>query len=126
MQLDPAANGVGIGSFVYLRRIFEGLIEEAFSIAKVEGIIDLSIYDGIRMDEKIITLKKYLPDFLFDNRTLYGILSTGIHELNEEECLNYYEIVKTGIELILDEKLEKHNKVKKIRRSKTVDKYGNF
>ena len=33
-----AANGIGIGSFVYLRRIFEHLVFEAFQIAKKEKL----------------------------------------------------------------------------------------
>src|SRR5690606_1920928 len=34
-----AANGVGIGSFVYLRRIFEHLISEAYTLCLREGLI---------------------------------------------------------------------------------------
>lgn len=113
-----AANGVGIGSFVYLRRIFEGLIDEAYTIAMKENSLDVSNYNDIRMDEKIVLLKGYLPEFLFENRALYGILSTGIHELAEQECLAYFDIVKSGIELILDEKLEKYIKKKKIEEAK--------
>src|SRR4030095_4835381 len=45
-----AANGVGIGSFVYLRRIFEDLIDEAREKADKEGL-DVTNYNKIRMDE---------------------------------------------------------------------------
>ena len=55
-----------------------------------------------------------MPNFLVENKTMYGILSVGIHSLNENDCLKYFDAVKVGIELILDEKLEKLNKVKKI------------
>ncbi len=37
---------------------------------------------------------------------MYSILSKGIHELSEEECLQYFKLMKIGIELILDEQLE--------------------
>lgn len=41
---------------------------------------------------------------------MYSILSKGVHELEEQECLEYFNIVKDGIELILDEKLYEKNK----------------
>jgi hypothetical protein len=113
-----AANGVGIGSFVYLRRIFEQLIEEAHIKAKEDSGWDEDNYNRQRMAEKIGMLNHHLPDFLVENKSLYSILSVGIHSLKEEECLMYFETVKVGIELILDEKLEEFNKKKKIEEAK--------
>jgi len=113
-----AANGVGIGSFVYLRRIFETLIEEAHINAKLESDWNEEIYRKERMAEKIEMLKNYLPDFLVENKTLYSILSVGIHNLTEQDCLTYFETVRVGIELILDEKLEQHSKQIKIDEAK--------
>ncbi|MEO8885746.1 MAG: hypothetical protein ABI367_06760 [Mucilaginibacter sp.] len=113
-----AAHGVGIGSFVYLRRVFEFLIEEAHSIAKEDEGWDESKYLAHRISDKIELLSHHLPTFLVENKGLYGILSKGIHELTEDECLSYFEIVKVGIEFILDEKLEKALKEKKIAEAK--------
>lgn len=114
-----AAHGVGIGSFVYLRRVFENLIEEAHIKAQVENKKFPNIeYFKARMDEKIKMVKNYLPEFLVENRSLYAILSTGIHDLTEDECLQYFETVKIGIEQILDEKIiqkEKADKTMKAR-----------
>lgn len=109
-----AANGVGIGSFVYLRRIFEYLIEDAKSSASKDAGWDEKIYLQSRMVEKIEILKDHLPQFLVTNKNMYGILSSGIHELTEQDCLKYFEAVKVGIEIILDEKVEKLSKEKKI------------
>lgn len=117
-SIGLAANGVGIGSFVYLRRIFEDLIEEAFQKAKTDGAIDESQFGKLRMADKIESLKYYLPEFLIENKSLYSILSLGIHELKEDECLEYFETVKVGIELILDEKIEKYEKKRKIEEAK--------
>ncbi|KKL23256.1 hypothetical protein LCGC14_2427220 [marine sediment metagenome] len=39
-------------------------------------------------------IKDYLPEFLVENRSLYAILSKGIHALSEDECLQYFETVK--------------------------------
>jgi len=109
-----AAHGVGIGSFVYLRRVFESLIVEAFYKAKEKGDVSDEEFNPLRMEDKIQMLTGYLPDFLVENRKLYSILSTGIHGLDEQTCLAYFETVKVGIELILDEKEEKRAKDAKI------------
>lgn len=114
-----AAHGVGIGSFVYLRRVFENLIEEAHAKAQTENkVFSNEAYLKARMDDKIKMVKDHLPDFLVENRSLYAILSTGIHDLTEDECLQYFETVKIGIEQILDEKIiqkEKADKAAKAR-----------
>lgn len=108
-----AANGVGIGSFVYLRRIFENLVFQAFDEAKKDGAA-IEQFESLRMEEKIKSLKGYLPSFIVENNSIYGILSKGIHELTEEECLAYFDCMRQSIELILDERLEQLEKKKKI------------
>jgi hypothetical protein len=113
-----AANGVGIGSFVYLRRIFEDLIIDAHNSAKQTDGWNDEDFHMFRMSEKIEVLKDFLPPFLIENKNLYGILSVGVHSLNEAECLAHFETVKLGIELILDEKVEQFNKQKKIEDAK--------
>jgi hypothetical protein len=59
------------------------------------------------MDERIKLLRDHLPTFLVENRALYGVLSKGIHDLREQECLEYFPVVRVGIEIILDEQLER-------------------
>jgi len=99
------ANGVGIGSFVYLRRIFEHLIEQEHLEAKKSNTWDEASFLKSRMNEKIQMLEEYLPVFLIENKELYGILSLGIHQLNEQQCLSYFDGVRMGIEEILEEKI---------------------
>lgn len=113
-----AANGVGIGSFVYLRRIFEHLINEAFSIALAEGIVRETEFQKSRMEEKIELLKTHLPSFLVENKTMYSVLSLGIHELDEETCLAHFDTLRVGIEIILDEKLDEFRRKEKIEAAK--------
>jgi hypothetical protein len=50
-----------------------------------------------------------------EHKVLYAILSKGIHELSEEECLQAFPVVRLGIELILDEKIEQQEKERKIK-----------
>lgn len=108
-----AANGVGIGSFVYLRRIFEKLIVDAFNDAKAGGNIDVEQFEKQRMDEKIKALNGYLPPFIVEHNSIYGILSKGIHELSEDECLDYFDTMRASIEMILDQRVELREKQKK-------------
>lgn len=114
-----SAHGVGIGSFVYLRRVFENLIEEAHVSAQGANKEFLNEdYIRARMDDKIQMVRDHLPDFLVENRSLYAILSKGIHDLSENECLQYFETVKIGIEQILDEKIIKKDKADKAMKAR--------
>jgi hypothetical protein len=113
-----ASHGVGIGSFVYLRRIFERLIEEARAEAsKVTGWDDAA-FQQARMDDKIELLKLHLPPFLVEQRKLYSILSKGIHSLTEKECLEAFPVVRVGIELILDQKVAAKQQEDKMNEAK--------
>lgn len=106
-----ANNGVGIGSYVYLRRIFEGIVFEEARNAIKDGIVTEEDFNNKRMDEKIVAIKNYLPAFLYDNhKALYGILSLGIHQLDEEECLSYFSVLYDCIILILDDRLAQKEK----------------
>jgi hypothetical protein len=102
------AHGVGIGSFVYLRRIFEVLVEEAHVKAQEDKGWDEELYSKKRMNEKVESLKDFLPSRLVRSINLYGILSKGIHELTEAECKTQYPLVLQAIQLILKEKHEEN------------------
>lgn len=116
-----AANGIGIGSFVYLRRIFEHLVSEAFEKAISENDeFDADAFSKAKMNNKIQMLSGYLPDFLVENYSIYGILSKGIHELSEEDCKSYFSILRESIEMILDEKEDNRQKEMKKNNIKKV------
>ena len=93
------ANGVGAGSYVYLRRILERLIDQAK--ARAGDKVSDEEFEQARVAERIKMLQGYLPEILIKNTTIYGILSKGIHELSEEECRKYFPIVKECIYQIL-------------------------
>lgn len=113
-----AANGVGIGSFVYLRRIFEHLIYDAYQECLADGVVTEEQYNRSRMDQKIALLSTHLPSFLVENRSIYSVLSLGIHELNENTCLAHFDTLRVGIEIILDEKLDELKKREKIEEAR--------
>lgn len=95
------ASGIGAGSYVYLRRIFERLLMKAKENAGTA--IDDQSFNQAHVDEKITMLKDFLPNMLTNNPTIYGILSKGIHALSEEECLAYFPVLKECIYMILSE-----------------------
>ncbi len=109
------AHGVGIGSFVYIRRVFEHLIERARKEAAKDENWDGERFLSVRMVDKIKMLKDRLPEFLAKNHRIYSVLGKGIHELTEEECLKMFDPIETGIELILDEELTRAEKERKIQ-----------
>lgn len=109
-----ASHDVGVGAYVYLRRVFEALVEEVHREAAVEKAWSEEIYERSRMSERIVLLKERLPKFLTDHPEMYALLSKGIHELSELECLRNFEALKIGIELILDQRLEEKERRKKI------------
>ncbi|MBU4274447.1 hypothetical protein KKE19_01390 [Patescibacteria group bacterium] len=108
-------HGVGVGSFVYLRRIFENLIYEAFYEHEKETGITKEEFSKKRMEDKVDILKKYLPSQLVAMKSIYSILSKGIHELNEQICLRYFPALKLSIELVLEQKIDMEIKEKRDR-----------
>ncbi len=100
-----AAHGVGIGAYVYLRRVFESLIEDAHQKAKLGQGWDEDGYQRARMKERVAMLKNCLPSFIVEHPQLYGILSLGVHELTEGDCLKNFEALKSAILVIAEEKM---------------------
>jgi hypothetical protein len=94
-----AAHGVGIGSFVYMRRVFERLIERRHA----DSGLSIENFARLRMGEKIDALKDYLPIFLVEHKAVYGILSLGIHQLTEDQCLAFYQVLHESIITILED-----------------------
>lgn len=103
-----ASHGVGIGSFVYLRRIFERLICQHHD--ELPSPIDS--FGMMRMDEKIDALKAVLPPALVKNKATYGILSKGLHELDEKTCQLYFPVVRSAIIRILEQDFQKRETAK--------------
>ena len=106
-----AAHGVGIGSFVYLRRVFERLITKRFDEFKqVEGWSD-DAFRKLRMAEKIALMKNHLPEFLVQNAKIYSILSSGIHSLTEARCAGFFEVLKDSIVTVLEDDMKRKDEL---------------
>jgi hypothetical protein len=102
-----AAHGVGVGSYVYLRRVFERLIARSFEENKDAVGIEKDAFQRLRMPDKIEALRNHLPPFLVRHRDVYGQLSDGIHNLNEDECLGYFDVFKGAVFMMLKQQSER-------------------
>lgn len=109
------SHGVGAGSLIYLRRVFENLVKKAYdeSVEEDKWNKGLNFY-RIPMEDKIKNLEGYLPKFVLENHYIYGILSKGIHELSEQECRDYFDILRESIFIILDEEIKRVEEKKRI------------
>lgn len=109
------AHGIGAGSYVYLRRIIENMVNNASKIALKDGKIQEEEYSKSRWPEKIKMLSGYLPSYLVENAKVYSVLSIGVHELSEEDCSDYFPVINTAIEIICEEKLADLERNKKAK-----------
>lgn len=109
-----AAHDAAIGAFTYVRRIFERLIRKCFDDNKsAEGWTEEQY--KVRMEDRILLMKNHLPEFVVESRKLYGILSSGVHELTEEQCSSFFPVARESVLLILSENQRK--KDEKTRKS---------
>lgn len=116
--------GYGIASYAYYRRVLENLIDKLLGI--VEEIIDdadkLRYKDALEQtksaqtgSDKIDLIKDLLPPILRPNGinplgTLYGILSEGIHDMDDDECLEIAQEVRTSLVFVIQQ-LEYHKQI---------------
>jgi hypothetical protein len=115
-----ASHGIGIGSFVYLRRVFERLI----ATRKESSGIEPGDFAGKRMGEQIEILKDHLPSFLVEHKSIYGILSKGVHELTEQDCLAFYDVLHESILVILeDDRRKREDEERRKRLSETIKNF---
>lgn len=110
-----SSHGIGVGSFVYLRRIIEKHIVYPIlqKLADSQIISQEDILSSGDFKGKIELAKSDLPQFLVENKKIYSILSKGIHELEEQECRDFFPLLKASIEIILDERIEQIEREKK-------------
>jgi hypothetical protein len=108
-------DGFCIGAITYLRRIFEKVLIDTFNENFDKLSITVDEFKKQRMEDKINTLKIFLPDTMYEQgfSSIYSKISNGIHNLNETECKDIFPILKSGLEEILLERMERKNKAKR-------------
>lgn len=114
VELTTAINvysqGKGIAAFVYLRRILEHLIDtKYFNLPDANEQADFI--------EKLKTVEKtevVIPaELAAIKKQIYSVLSKGIHEYEEDECLDLFDAVFHVVTVILDQELYKKERTEK-------------
>ncbi len=109
-----------VGAYAYLRRIFEKLINWYIEENNIELTDD-------RMETKIDSVKQYFdPRINKLLKNLYGILSSSIHELDEDESKDYYIYLKAIIDMQLEyEFTEEEKEQQSSKLSSVINKIEN-
>ncbi len=111
--------GMNIASFVYMRRIFENMLQRIYEAHQSEVTIKDSSkkFIDLFVKDKVKLLKPYLPILMNEEVSsdkyikLYKLLSEGIHKLNEDICESLYNIIKELLLMILEKEMqEKKNR----------------
>lgn len=134
LALALYSDGVGAGSFVYLRRILEHFVKEVHTncvnqcneaVTNGSGsAFNEEEYKVLRFNEKINYLeqnfhKTIIPAELNDIRgNIYGVISKGVHESTEEECLQLFPSAKYIIDTFIEEKIQQKEKQERLSQVK--------
>lgn len=100
------AHDTAIGAFVYLRRVFERMIQRAHERQSASGN-PVEGFEGMRMNERIAALKSELPEKVVENSAVFSVLSIGIHELTEDQCSRYFTVLKAVLFQMLEQEEHK-------------------
>jgi len=114
--ISAYSQNMGVPSFVYLRRILEHLVDTK---AKLYNIVtEQKFIDKLHEVEKH---EKIIPDEFDEIKNqLYTVLSKGVHEYEENECIEIFAPVKFIIECILDTELMKKEREQKAKEAKAI------
>lgn len=108
--LQLQSYGYAIASFVHYRRIFEFIIGDTYRKNETDEH-KLEEFKTKRMNEKVELVKDNIASYLYQSaNNLYGILSKGIHQLEEKECNEYLSVIGDFVIYSLDEMLEQKQK----------------
>ncbi len=118
-EIEKAFNcksqGMSVASFVYLRRVFENMIDKIYKREKKNITLKEkdSDFSKLIIKDKLKYLDKYLPILIDGNITkskyneLYKLLSEGIHKLDEKTCESLFDLLSKLILIILEKEESK-------------------
>lgn len=122
MALGLYASGVGCGSFLYLRRVLEFMLEKKHKKYLNQEGWDEKEYEQGHFKERLDMLEKYekiIPDELNEVRNkLYGVLSKGVHESTEDDCKEQFPVLKGIIDIILNEEVKRKKNAEELSKLK--------
>lgn len=106
------SSGLSVAAILYLRRVYESIISSAYHGYPGDLGTDYDKFKAMRMDAKIDLLSGVLPRSVIKNKSLYSIMSKSVHEINEEECSEYFPALRSMMLLILEQNYEIAEKMK--------------
>lgn len=109
------SQGLGIGSFVYLRRILEHLVETKY-YALPEHEETARFIDKLKAVQEVEAIIP--PELEEIKEQVYSVLSKGVHEYSEDECYDLYNVVFYVVTAILDRELHKKEQAEKVAAAK--------
>lgn len=101
-----SAHDTAIGAFVYLRRVFERMIQRAHERQSEVGNA-VKGFETMRMEDRIAALKDELPEKVVENSAVFSVLSVGLHELTEEQCAKHFPVMKAVLFQMLEQEEHK-------------------
>ena len=120
-ELTSAVNlysqNLGIGAFVYLRRILEHLVDTKYSILP-DHADNTKFIDKLKAVEAIApVIPKELEEI---KEQIYSVLSKGVQEYSEDECLELFDAVFYVVTSVLDQELFKKEQEEKAANVKKI------
>lgn len=112
MAIRSSRLGMSVGSFAYIRRLLESLVEKVLIENAIPVDSNNQFKDLLRKAEKVTPI---FPDELSEAKAgLYSFLSEGLHKWTDEECARYYPIVEFAVFSILEFLKNQREKKKRI------------
>lgn len=91
------------GAFVYLRRVFERMIDRAHARHEIATGTAVADFKKLRMDQRIAAIRDQLPHDVVEDRAVFKLLSLGLHELSDAQCKTLFPVTKAVIFQMLAE-----------------------
>jgi len=125
--LISESQGYGIGAFAYYRRVVEKTIDDLLNLIGelLEGE-EKERYSQVlektksskRVEDKLKIVKELLPFFLKPGGTnplsiIYSALSDGLHNKNDDVCLEKAELIRESLLYLVSQIIEKKEENKK-------------
>lgn len=119
---ECASSGFYVAAYTYLRRVYENLFLNLFKENQDNLTVTLDEFVKLKFDDKLESLKDVLAIEDAVYKPLYSLLSSGIHSLSENECQNYFHLLKNILLEILTE--QKAKEVRKNNHKAILDIYS--
>ena len=117
-SVNAYSQHMGIAAFVYLRRIYEHIVEKEY--AKLPDTIKNNNVSNGSFDDKMKAVDKEIsiipPELDSQKSKIYSVLSKGIHEYEEDECYELYPVMKAIIIIMLERYLSEKEMKKQLKK----------